>query len=435
MNSTINLEKDQVSVDSDNLLRQNLLQKYKRVRKFSEELCANLEIEDFVIQSMPDVSPTKWHLAHTSWFFEAFLLKKINPNYKSLNDIYNYLFNSYYVQIGRRFTRAERGLLSRPTVKEVFQFRKFIDEQMFEFFESASDDALNSFTVIIEIGLNHEQQHQELMLTDLKHVLSQNPLNPVYAKRDSENTASIKPIRWITFDESITEIGHDGKGFFYDNEMPRHRTLIHAFEVANRLTTNGEYLKFINDGGYKKTELWLSDGAAAVEAGNWNAPLYWEQVANEWFSFTLNGFEKIDLNAPVCHISLYEADAFARWADARLLSESEWEFAANDNSIEGNFADNKNYHPVPNKNNDQKIQQMYGDVWEWTRSDYCAYPGYKIPPGAIGEYNGKFMSGQNVLRGGSCATSKDHIRKTYRNFFPPNARWQFSGIRLAKDKN
>jgi ergothioneine biosynthesis protein EgtB len=433
VNSKINIEKDRPSYVVDALQRQNLLEKYKRVRKFSEELCENLEIEDFVIQSMPDVSPTKWHLAHTSWFFEAFLLKKVNSNYKSLNDIYNYLFNSYYVQIGRRFTRAERGMLSRPTVKEVFQFRKFIDEQMLEFFETSNDELFKSVALIIEIGLNHEQQHQELMLTDLKHVLSQNPLTPIYSKRNLQNSTSIKPNEWIEFEEAITKIGHDGNGFYYDNEMPRHKTLINSFEISNRLVTNREYIDFIADGGYKKTELWLSDGATAVETGNWNAPLYWQQIENKWWSFTLNGFKEVNLDEPVCHVSLYEADAYARWADARLLTESEWEYAAENINIKGNFADNKNFHPIQNKSNVQLIQQMYGDVWEWTRSDYCAYPGYKIPPGAIGEYNGKFMSGQNVLRGGSCATSQDHIRKTYRNFFPPSARWQFAGIRLARD--
>jgi ergothioneine biosynthesis protein EgtB len=430
----IDVNEQTKKVSNKKLQRNDLLEKYKQVRRLTEKLCEPLEIEDYVIQSMPDVSPTKWHLAHTSWFFEAFLLKKVNPNYKPLNELYNYLFNSYYVQIGERYLRQERGMLSRPTVKEVYEFRKFIDEQMFSFFENSDEKTFNEVAVIIEIGLNHEQQHQELMLTDVKHVLSQNPLNPVYSNKSIDDRINVKPINWVSFEEGIVEIGHNGEGFFYDNEMPRHKVFLQSFDIADRLVTNGEYINFIEDDGYSKTELWLSDGASTVERENWKAPLYWEKINGEWWNFTLNGFRKVNASEPVCHVSLYEADAFARWADARLATESEWEHANSEIEIEGNFVDDENFHPISLKGENQKIKQMFGDVWEWTRSDYSPYPGYKIPPGAIGEYNGKFMSGQNVLRGGSCATSKNHIRNTYRNFFYPHSRWQFSGIRLAKDK-
>jgi ergothioneine biosynthesis protein EgtB len=418
--------------------RENLTARFKKVRNFSSKLCATLVTEDFVIQSMPDVSPTKWHLAHTSWFFETFVLAKAVRNYKPLNKDYAYLFNSYYVQAGDRFYRPHRGFLSRPTVEDVFKYRQFVDENMFEFIQSADENTYNEFAPVIEIGINHEQQHQELLLTDIKHVFSMNPLHPVYRETGLLSSADILPVEWINFDEGVFETGHDGNGFCYDNETPRHKTYIQPFKLANRLVTNREYLEFIEDGGYKKPELWLSDGFAAVEREVWQAPLYWEKKDGEWWNFKLNGFHKLNLNEPVCHVSHFEADAFARWAGCRLPTEFEWELAASGELVEGNFVENEKYHPVPLKINNGaggKLHQMFGDVWEWTQSAYLPFPGYKTLPGALGEYNGKFMSGQIVLRGGSCATSLSHIRKTYRNFFYPHSRWQFMGIRLAEDIN
>jgi ergothioneine biosynthesis protein EgtB len=416
------------------LMRKILLQRFKTVRSFTNELCETLVTEDYVIQSMPDVSPTKWHLAHTSWFFETFILSKSAKNYQSLFPQYNYLFNSYYVQVGERWTRAKRGLLSRPTVKDVYDYRKYIDELMLNFFEKSDEKLYNEFAQVVEIGIHHEQQHQELLITDIKHVFSVNPLHPVYKEVKKNNSANIPQMKWIDFEEGIYEIGLKDDTFSYDNESPRHKEYLQGFKLANRLVTNDEYMEFINAKGYKRPELWLSEGHAAAEAEKWEAPMYWEKKDGEWWNFKLTGFEKVNPDEPVCHVSHYEADAYARWAGARLATEAEWERAAENISIEGNFVENRNFHPVPLEGNDKNsLKQMYGDVWEWTGSAYLPYPGYKTLPGALGEYNGKFMSNQMVLRGGSCATSVTHIRKTYRNFFPSNARWQFMGIRLAKD--
>ncbi len=416
------------------LARKTILNKYLKVRKFSLTLCRPLETEDYVIQSMPDVSPTKWHLAHTSWFFEAFLLSKANKKYKSIHPLYNYLFNSYYVLIGERFSRPDRGLLSRPTVKDVFNYRKYVDEYMIDFIENSSDENYEKYAFIIEIGLNHEQQHQELLLTDIKHVLSLNPFHPVYSKNIFKNSKKTAALKWIRFEEGIYEIGTNGKEFCYDNETPLHKDYLTSFYIASRLVTNQEYINFIEDGGYKRQEIWLSDGWATLEKENWSAPLYWQKINNKWYHFTLNGFRKVEPNEPVTHVSHYEADAFARWFGARLPTESEWEVASNKVKIKGNFVENRNFHPLAAEiNSKELISQMFGDLWEWTQSAYLPYPGYKPLPGALGEYNGKFMSNQIVLKGGSCATSKTHIRNTYRNFFPPHSRWQFMGIRLAKD--
>ncbi len=291
----------------------------------------------------------------------------------------------------------------------------------------------NRFALFIDIGINHEQQHQELILTDIKNVFSYNPLYPVYAKSEIAETSMPGKINFMEFPEGLVEIGHDGKGFFYDNEQPRHKKHVERFQIADRLITNGDYLKFIEDGGYSKPELWLSDGIATVDKEGWKAPLYWEKIDGEWWSFTLNGFRKVNPAEPVTHVSLYEADAYARWSGARLPSEEEWEIAAGELKAEGNFVENRNWHPVPLNNSGRGLKKMFGDVWEWTRSSYSPYSGYKSAEGAIGEYNGKFMSSRMVLRGGSCATSVTHIRKYYRNFFYPHSRWQFMGIRLAKD--
>jgi ergothioneine biosynthesis protein EgtB len=421
-------------IDTDERRRISLVDRFTKVRFFTNKLCEPLVTEDYVIQSMPDVSPTKWHLAHTSWFFEAFVLNKANPDYKSINPLYSYLFNSYYIQAGDRWFRPNRGILSRPTVKEIFDYRNYVNEHVQNFIEKSSEEVLNEFAPVIEIGLNHEQQHQELLLTDIKNVLSHNPLHPVYSERMITNSDSIKEISWIDFKEDIYEIGNTGEEFCYDNETPVHKQFLHQFSLADRLITNKEYIEFIEDGGYKNSLLWLSDGWAVVENEKWKTPLYWEKRDGEWYNFTLNGFRKVNPDEPVCHISHYEADAFAAWKGKRLPTEAEWEVAASSLNIEGNFVDNKQFHPVPlADNDDNKLRQMFGDVWEWTQSAYLPYHGYKPLPGALGEYNGKFMSGQMVLRGGSCATSKSHIRKTYRNFFPPHSRWQFTGIRLAKD--
>lgn len=413
--------------------RSSLLSHFKKVRTFTEKLCDPLETEDYVIQSMPDVSPAKWHLGHTSWFFEAFVLGNADAGYKSLNPMYNYLFNSYYVQIGERWLRSHRGLLSRPTVKDVYNYRNFVDEQVFKFIKTTSTKSYKKFAPIIELGLHHEQQHQELLLTDIKHVLSINPLIPVYSSKKNKEAKSGAKLKWVEFPGGIIELGAEGINFCYDNETPRHKQFLKPFSLANRLVTNGEFIEFIYSGGYRNTLLWLSDGWAVVEKEKWKAPLYWEEKDGEWWNFTLNGFKKVNPAEPVTHISYYEADAFAAWQQLRLPTEAEWEAAADKFNCKGNFAEEQNYHPVGLDKEKKGLNQMYGDVWEWTRSAYLPYPGYKPLPGALGEYNGKFMSGQMVLRGGSCATSESHIRKTYRNFFPPHSRWQFMGIRLAKD--
>ena len=422
-----------ISKTKNYLSRESLAQHYKTIRMFSEDFCKTLVTEDYVIQSIPDVSPTKWHLAHTSWFFEAFVLSEVDKNYKSLHPQYNFLFNSYYVKVGKRHARPQRGLLSRPTVKEVYEYRSYVDEKMNEFFKNADDELFDSIAIVINIGLHHEQQHQELMVTDIKHVFSCNPLHPKLIDAPEKVQTNVPKINWIQYEGGLKEIGFTGDGFFYDNEQPRHKAFLNDFNLASRLITNGEYIEFINSGAYDKDELWLSDGIATVRQNDWNAPLYWENKDGEWWHYTLQGFRKVILDEPVVHVSFYEAEAFARWSGARLTTESEWEIASQNLEVDGNFVESGLYHPKSLTEKKEGLNQMYGDVWEWTRSDYSPYPGYKIPEGAIGEYNGKFMSGQLVLRGGSCATSITHIRNTYRNFFYPSSRWQFMGIRLAGD--
>ena len=423
--------------DQSESINSSLAKRYQIVRELTETLCKPLATEDYVIQSMPDVSPTKWHLAHTSWFFETFILNKVNKHYKSLHPQYNYLFNSYYVQVGKRHFRPERGLLSRPTVEEVYSYRHHVDQHMLEFLEKANQAHMEEIAPVIEIGLNHEQQHQELILTDIKHVFSVNPLHPVYLhiKHDSPRPFTIPEVRWVQFPEGVYWIGHDGNGFVFDNESPSHKVYLNSFKLSSRLVTNREYLAFIEDGSYERPELWLSDGWYTVEANDWKAPLYWEKGDRHWWYFTLSGMREVDLDEPVTHVSYYEADAYARWKGVRLPSESEWEIASSKLPIEGNFVESANFHPhaLDLELRDGDLLQMFGDVWEWTQSPYIPYPGFKTLPGALGEYNGKFMSNQMVLRGGSCATSISHIRKTYRNFFPPHVRWQFMGIRLAKN--
>ncbi len=408
-----------------------LAEHYRSVRRFTESLCEPLAPDDFVIQSMTDASPIKWHLAHTTWFFETFVLARSIPGYRPFHSLFNFLFNSYYDAAGPRWPRPQRGLLSRPTVTEIFQYRHAIDERVDSLIAArAGDDA----AAILLLGLHHEQQHQELMITDLKHGWSANPLHPVY--RDAlPDTGAPPPMRWLDFPEALVWIGHEGRDFAFDNEAPRHRAFAARFSIASRLATNAEYLAFIADGGYARPELWLSDGWAARNARGWDAPLYWHRDGSKWSVFTMAGLRPLNPAEPVCHVSYYEADAFARWAGARLPTEVEWETAAAGNAIAGHFIESGRFHPAAAAAPDDRgpLHQLYGDVWQWTASPYLAYPGYRPPPGALGEYNGKFMCNQMVLRGASCATPRSHARRTYRNFFPPDARWQFSGIRLARD--
>ena len=411
------------------------VEQYQNVRRFSEHLCEPLVTEDYVIQSMPDVSPTKWHLAHVSWFFETFLLFPAVPGYQSLHPQYAYLFNSYYNTLGERHCRPNRGLISRPTVEETYRYRRYVDEHVLDLLKKIDERQLAAIAPIFTLGLHHEQQHQELMVTDIKHVLSCNPLYPTYVARVPTSASSVPTLEWVSFPEGLHWIGHEGDGFAFDNEGPRHRQFVQPFQLASRLVTNGEYLEFMEDRGYDNPLWWLSEGWATVRAEEWKAPLYWEKRDGHWWVMTLNGLREVDKAEPVCHVSYYEADAFARWADARLPTEAEWEVAAQEVPVEGNFVESGLYHPAPLKASTTggKLTQMYGDVWEWTQSSYAPYPGFKPAAGAVGEYNGKFMCNQYVLRGGSCATSLSHIRSTYRNFFPANAQWQFMGIRLARD--
>lgn len=405
---------------------------YRDVRNQTEALCEGLAAEDYVVQSMPDVSPTKWHLAHTSWFFETFVLQPHAVGYSPLNPTYAYLFNSYYTQAGERHCRAQRGYLSRPTVAEVYAYRRHVDEHMEDLLGSADGAMLDVLRPLVEIGLHHEQQHQELLVTDIKHVFSVNPLRPVYREQATEPSPPAPPLEWVSFPEGLYRIGHEGDGFAYDNEGPRHRVFLEGFQLASRLVTNGEYLEFMQDGGYQRPELWLSAGWATAQENEWTEPFYWERRDGEWQMFTLSGMRGVDPNEPVTHVSYFEADAFARWAGARLPTEAEWEAAAESTPIEGNFVEGQRFHPAP-ASAGGALTQMFGDAWQWTRSQYSPYPGYQPVPGALGEYNGKFMCNQFVLRGGSCATPASHIRRSYRNFFPPDACWQFTGVRLARD--
>jgi ergothioneine biosynthesis protein EgtB len=403
--------------------------RFMRIRRQTLALCAGLSPEDLLVQSMPDASPGKWHLAHTTWFFEQFVLGH-DPAYRSPNPAWYYLFNSYYESVGPMHARPQRGLISRPTLEQIRDYRSRIDEAVGELIVQGIDATL---AARIELGLQHEQQHQELLLTDIKHAFWCNPLHPVY--RDAPAVvAERKPLsmRFMPGREGPVDIGHPaGNGFAYDNETPRHRTWLPAHALANRLVTNGEYLAFIREGGYREASLWLSDGWATVQREGWQRPLYWQEDLSS--EFTLAGVRALEPQAPVCHLSHFEADAFARWAGARLPTEAEWEDAAANVSMTGNFQEDHRFHPTITPHGDG-LQQMYGDVWEWTASAYVSYPGFKTLPGALGEYNGKFMNGQWVLRGGSCATPRDHIRASYRNFFPPHARWQFAGIRLGQDR-
>jgi len=416
------------------LSRDYAWQQYQVVRKRSEHNCQPLEIEDYVIQTVPEASPAKWHLAHVTWFYEAFILRSFLPNYTVFHPQFHYLFNSYYQQLGVMHPRPQRGLLSRPTVEEVYHYRAYVDKHMEILLSEADDSDWEAIVHRLLIGLNHEQQHQELFFTDIKANLSINPLRPAYrSDLPAPFHTDLPPLTWHEYENSMHTVGSTGEQFAYDNEFPRHQAYIPAFKLASRLVTNGEYLEFINDKGYQRSELWLSDGWATVQAQNWEAPLYWEKIDGTWWQFSLNGMQKVMENAPVCHVSFYEADAFATWAGKRLPSEFEWEKAAAQLPVTGNFYDTGYFQASSVAKNNEGLSQMYGDVWEWTHSPYLAYPKYRPAEGAIGEYNGKFMCNQFVLRGGSCVTPNDHIRLTYRNFFYPHERWQFKGFRLAED--
>ena len=408
--------------------------RFTGVRRATERLTAGLTPEDQTIQSMPDVSPTKWHLAHTTWFFETFLLGPHAPAYRPYHPDFAHLFNSYYQAVGAPFPRPERGLLSRPGVAEIKAYRESVTAAMERFIAEADDETWAAAAPLIELGLHHEQQHQELILMDIKHVFSCNPLNPAYRPRAANPAIETEAsTQWIDFAGGLVEIGHAGAGFAFDNEGPRHRVWLDPFRLAARLVTCGEYLAFIEDGGYMRPELWLSDGWDTVRRENWQAPLYWwREDSGNWSVFTLAGRMPLDPAEPACHVSHYEADAFARWAGFRLPTEAEWELAAAELPVAGNLADRGLFHPAPAAQTGG-LEQMFGDVWEWTMSAYGPYPRYRPPEGAIGEYNGKFMSGQMVLKGGAAVTPAGHVRATYRNFFPPAARWAFSGLRLAAD--
>jgi ergothioneine biosynthesis protein EgtB len=399
--------------------RDALSRRYRDVRRRTESLAEPLAAEDQVVQSMPDVSPTKWHLAHTSWFFETFVLEQ-RPGYVPFDPRYRALFNSYYWGLGAQYPRDRRGLLSRPTVDEIRAYRAHVDAAMREVHEPSA---------MIELGIHHEEQHQELILTDLKHMLGQSPLSPSYgAALAPPGRERARPAKWISHEGGLVEVGHDAAGFAFDNEGPRHRVYLQPFALADRAVTCGEWMEFVADRGYERAELWLADGYGLSRAERWSGPLYWD----EGQVFTLAGLRAIDPAEPVAHVSFYEADAYARWAGARLPTEHEWEVVASRARVEGNLLEAARLHPAPAATG---ATQLFGDVWEWTASPYVGYPGYVPPAGAIGEYNGKFMSSQMVLRGGSCFTPAAHMRATYRNFFPPAARWQMTGLRLARDEN
>jgi len=410
----------------------DLAERYRRVRSASEELAEPLSAEDCAIQSMPDASPTKWHLAHTSWFFETFVLERVDPSHDPFHPSYRVLFNSYYNAVGEQFSRPRRGMLSRPALDEVREYRRFVDRLVLERLDAAQ--VPEWLSQIVEVGLHHEQQHQELILTDVKHALGQNPLRPAYREQAGPAEPKAPPLRWHRYAAGVREIGHAGGDFAFDNEHPRHRQYLEDWELASRPVTAGEYLEFVRDGGYRRPELWLSDGWAWISESGAHAPLYWTHSEDDgsWWTLTLGGEREVSPEEPVTHVSYYEADAYATWAGARLPDEAEWECAAARAPVSGNFVESGRLHPAPAEAAGDAPVQLYGDVWEWTRSDYAPYPGFRVAPGALGEYNGKFMCNQRVLRGGSCATPQSHIRATYRNFFPPSARWQFSGIRLAR---
>ncbi len=435
------IEKDfkgQSVTQNKNVQHAKLHQRLLETRTLSNKLAAPLSPEDQTVQAMDDASPTKWHLAHTTWFFETFLLEPHMPGYTLFDEDFCYCFNSYYEAVGARHPRPKRGMLTRPGANEIKDYRAYVDEALDDFMTSGIPDGDKELSSVIKLGINHEQQHQELLLTDILALFALSPLKPAYRElelndKQHPTTTTVNPT-WLSFDGGIHEIGHAGNGFHYDNEGPRHKTLLQPFQISDRLVTNAEWLGFIADGGYKTPTLWLSDGWAEVNKQNWQAPGYWELKDDAWHQMTLRGLLPINPDAPVSHVSYFEADAFARWSGHRLPTESEWELAAQATTEDGNTLSTSELRPVAlNKTTQNNPTQMFGDVWEWTQSPYAPYPGFSPVEGAIGEYNGKFMCNQFVLKGASCVTPDGHSRKTYRNFFYPHQRWQFVGLRLAKD--
>ncbi|WP_161891038.1 ergothioneine biosynthesis protein EgtB [Pontibacter russatus] len=413
---------------------QEMTQQYAQIRARTELICQPLEPEDTVVQPIVDVSPPKWHMAHTSWFFETFLLQQHLPGYKLFHRQYSYLFNSYYNSVGSRVQRDQRSTLTRPPLRDIYAYRRHVDEHMHQLLQQLGETKVAELLPLLQLGLQHEQQHQELLITDIKYILSTNPLLPVYKPQPQLYiTPASTKASFLEVPGGVYTIGFRGEGFCFDNELSVHEVLLQDFRIMNRLVTNGEYLEFMEDGGYKDFRHWLDEGFALVNSQRLEAPLYWVRQDEEWLRFTMHGLEKVNLNEPVCHLSFYEADAYANWAGKRLLTEFEWEAASQVYPPSGgNFMESKRLEPTAANPATEGLQQLYGDVWEWTYSAYHPYPGFTKAPGAIGEYNGKFMLNQLVLRGGSCATPESHIRTTYRNFFHPDKRWQYNGIRLAQ---
>jgi ergothioneine biosynthesis protein EgtB len=406
---------------------------FQMVREYTVRLAEPLSDADATVQSMPDASPAKWHLAHTTWFFETMVLVPHLPGYRPFDTAFNFLFNSYYESVGARQPRPSRGLITRPSLQTVLRYREHVDTAIRTLLQQPLP--AGAFE-LIELGCHHEQQHQELLLTDILHLFAQNPLRPAYKAPEPLPVPSnpAAQVQYARFEGGLLSVGHSGEGFAFDCEGPSHQVFIEPFLLADRLVTNGEWLEFMSAGGYRDPLLWLSAGWSRVLTDGWSSPLYWEERNREFWTMTLRGAQPLDLSAPVTHVSFYEADAYATWSGRRLPTESEWEVAAGATSMQGNFSDSGRLRPKPAAS-DGGMKQMFGDVWEWTRSAFLPYPRFVAAAGAIGEYNGKFMSGQFVLRGGSCATPASHIRPSYRNFFPPETRWQFSGIRLAENSN
>ncbi len=413
---------------ADTVKRNGLLEDLHRVRDLTVRLCDPLQAEDCVVQSAPETSPAKWHLAHTTWFFENFLLVPYLPKYRPFHPGFGFLFNSYYESVGEFHPRPKRGLLSRPSLEEIKAYRGYVDQHMGLLLEAPNAADAGEIRARTTLGIHHEQQHQELLLTDIKHLFACNPLKPAYREAKSPGAGAVPPLEWLRLPAGMHAFGHGGDGFAFDNETPHHSRYLDEFSLASRPVTNAEYIEFIAAGGYRQPTLWLSDGWRKVNEARWTAPLYWERQDSEWWQMTLAGYRRVEPSEPVCHVSYYEADAFARWAGKRLPTEFEWEAAAGTQTLEGNFLESGRLHPQPARDG---ASQFFGDVWEWTQSAYSPYPGYRQPAGALGEYNGKFMVNQLVLRGGSCVTPAAHMRASYRNFFYPQDRWQFMGIRLA----
>ena len=417
-----------------------LREQFEASRDATLGLCVPLELEDYGLQSMPDASPVKWHLAHTTWFYEEFLLREHEPGHAPFDAAYRTLFNSYYQSVGAAFARPDRGKLSRPTVATVLRYRRHVEERVSRLLDDVDahgrcGQRAAAIAALVRLGIAHEQQHQELILTDLKHAFALNPLHPAYRRRERGDPSEAAPAGFHRFAGGLTPIGHSGRAFAFDNETPRHRVFLAPFQLADRLVSNAEWREFIDDGGYREPRLWLAEGWDLVQREDWRRPIYWDAGLES--EFRLTGDRALEPDAPVVHLSYFEAEAFARWAGARLPTEQEWEVAASMLPVEGNFLEQRRWHPVAAGSGAggmrPRIQQLFGDAWEWTRSPYVPYPGFRPLPGAVAEYNGKFMSSQVVLRGGSCATPVASMRATCRNFFPPAARWQFSGLRLAKD--